>query len=329
MLYALAFLHFTRADRDAAWSTVRELAELASGAGPVARVQGLLLLATVAVWGGDQRSASESFTDLFSLHRRNAVSPEILAGYGVAPIVSALSNHGYHLWLTGRAEEAGASSAEAVARARELDNPFTLAGALVHATNLALMMREPERAVRLATEAHALASEHGLELWRGGAKIARACAAVGSARDLGRAIGRAHAAMAEWEGAGSRIFLATAHGLLASALLDAGRLADGLAAAERGIELAQTTLDRMYEAELWRIKGEIVLLARNDVAGARDCFARATEIASAQGATALIQRAAESRARLDSGRRPRASRSARCPRRPARRRGTRSGSSAA
>ncbi|HXX46619.1 MAG TPA: hypothetical protein VEN47_00235, partial [Myxococcota bacterium] len=112
------------------------------------------------------------------------------------------------------------------------------------------------------------------------------------------AIARARAATAEWEQTGSRIFLATAHGFLASALLEAGRPAEGLAAADRGIALAETTLDRMYEAELWRLKGEATLLAGGSAAEARDCFARALEIASAQGANALEQRAAESRARL-------------------------------
>ena len=306
VLYALAFLHFTRADHEASWSTVRQLAELASRAGPVARLQGLLLLGTVAVWSGDHVTASESFGELLALHRRNTASPEILAGYGVAPIVSALSNHGYHLWLTGNTEAARASSAEAVARARSLDNPFTLAGALVHAANLALMMREPEPAARLATEAYAIAAEHGLELWRSAARICRACATLGTARDVARAIARARAATAQWERNDSRIFLATAQGFLAGAMLDAGRPAEGLAAAERGIALAETSLDRMYAAELWRIKGELLLLLRPDrKAEARTCFVRAGEIAAAQGAGALAQRAAESRARLD-GRRLRA-----------------------
>ena len=299
VLYALAFLHFTRADRDASWRTVRELAELASREGPVAHMQGLLLLGTVAVWGGEHRTASEAFTKLFALHRQSSASPQILAGYGVAPIVSAHSNQAYHLWLTGSAEEAQASSAQAVARARELEVPFTLTGALVHATNLALMMRESEPASRLATEAHALATEHGLEFWRSAARIGRACATLGAARDPGGAAARVRAAIAEWEGTHSRILLATAHGFLAGALLEAGRPADGLASAERGIELAEATLDRMYEAELWRIKGELLLLGRSDEAAARDCFARASLIAAAQGATALVRRAEESRARLD------------------------------
>jgi tetratricopeptide (TPR) repeat protein len=257
-------------------------------------VQGLLSLGTVAVWSGDHGTACEAFTALFALHRRSAASPEILAGFGVAPIVSARSNHAYHLWLTGRTEEARASSAEAIARARELENPFTLAGALAHAANLSLMMREPERAARLATEGHALASEHGFGLWRSVAEIARACATLGASRDASRAIARVRAAIAEWAGTQSRIFLATAHGLLAGALLDSGRREDGLAAAERGIELAETTLDRMYEAELWRVKGELLRLDRSCEVAAHDCFARAAAIAAAQGATALVRRAEES-----------------------------------
>jgi hypothetical protein len=64
---------------------------------------------------------------------------------------------------------------------------------------------------------------------------------------------------------------------------------------------AETTLDSMYEAELWRIKGELLLLGGNGEATARDCFERAGAIAAAQGAVALVRRAAESRARVDRG----------------------------
>jgi hypothetical protein len=191
------------------------------------------------------------------------------------------------------------SSAESVAGARSLDDPFTLAGALVHAGNLALMMQESESAARSAAEAYALAAEHGFELWRSAAGVCRACATLAAARDPGRAAARARAAIAEWERTRARIFLATAHGFLASALLDAGLPDDGLVAAERGIALAETTLDRMYEAELWRVKGEILRRGRDGEAASRDCFERASAIAAAQGANALVRRAAESRARLD------------------------------
>lgn len=302
VLYALAFLHFTRADRDEAWRTVRELHHLASSAGPTARLQSLHLLGTIAVWGGDHAVASASFTELFELHRQNAASPAILAGYGVAPIVSARSNFAYHLWLAGRTEDALATSAEALAGARSLDDPFSLAGALVHASILSFMMGASEPAKRLATEAHAIAANRRFELWRGSASILRACATLASGRDPERSVARARAAIVRWEETGARIILATAHSMLASALFDLGRKADGLAAAERGIELAETTLDRLLEAELWRVRGELLWLDHGDRTPARDCVDRAHEIATAQGAVALVRRAAESRARLDGDR---------------------------
>jgi DNA-binding winged helix-turn-helix (wHTH) protein len=299
VLYALGLLHFTRADRDETWRIANELRDLTAGAAPIPQMQGLHALGSAAVWKGEHGIASDAFTQLFALHRENAEFSAPSAGSGVSPIVSASSNYAYHLWLVGKPEEAKAKSTEAVASARSLDDPFSLAGALVHAAILALIARADATAEILSAEAHALSGEHDLELWLGASSIARACATFSTARDPERALARARTAIAEWEATSSRIFLATAHGLLASALLDAKRPADGLAAAERGIELAETTLDRMYEAELWRVKGELLLLDRDDGAAARACLDRAAEIATAQGATALLRRAAESRARLD------------------------------
>src|SRR5208283_88070 len=239
VLYALVFLYFTRADRDAAWSTVRRLVKLAPQAGAVACLQSLLILGVVAVWSGDQVTAHSAFGEFLELQSHDPASSEILPGYGVTPIVSVNCHSAYHLWLTGFADEARHRSEQAIATARQLDSPLTLAGALSHASILALMSHAPEAADRLASEAFALAAEHGLEFWRSLAQVVRACARLGDARDVGRAIARTRAAIAAWKGAGTRIFLATAHGLFAGALLGVGRVADGLAVAEAGLTLAE------------------------------------------------------------------------------------------
>jgi predicted ATPase len=90
----------------------------------------------------------------------------------------------------------------------------------------------------------------------------------------------------------------------------AGHWDEGLRRADEGIALTETTSERMYAAELWRLKGEL-LLARARAArpgkraaagrvldAAQECFHRALEIARKQEARALALRSALSLARL-------------------------------
>lgn len=91
--------------------------------------------------------------------------------------------------------------------------------------------------------------------------------------------------------------------VLTEALIGSGRAAEGLAAVEEGLAFTATKLDRYYEAELHRVKGEL-LLAGGGIAEGEACFARALEVARAQEARSLELRAAISLARLrrDQGR---------------------------
>jgi len=89
-----------------------------------------------------------------------------------------------------------------------------------------------------------------------------------------------------------------------------------LAAAEAGLAVAHATLDRAYEPELWRLKGELIQEQskvesskskagrdkgshkRPDIAGqAEACFQRALKLARAARAKSLELRAATSLAR--------------------------------
>ena len=87
--------------------------------------------------------------------------------------------------------------------------------------------------------------------------------------------------------------------LLAHACAAAGRPAEGLAAVTEALATAARTGERFYEAEMYRLKGE--LRGRRtpaDVASAEECLVRAIEIARRQGAQTLELRAALSLSRL-------------------------------
>jgi predicted ATPase len=87
--------------------------------------------------------------------------------------------------------------------------------------------------------------------------------------------------------------------LLAEAYMETGRLDDGLNALTEALAAADEHENRHYEAEIHRLRGEL-LLKQDDsnAAEARSCFERAIEIARRQSSESLELRATMGLARL-------------------------------
>jgi class 3 adenylate cyclase/predicted ATPase len=87
--------------------------------------------------------------------------------------------------------------------------------------------------------------------------------------------------------------------LLAEACLETGRIDEGLSAVRDALAETQETAARLYEAELNRLEGELLLAAREpDEERADASFRKAIAIAHAQGARSFELKAATSLARL-------------------------------
>jgi predicted ATPase len=87
--------------------------------------------------------------------------------------------------------------------------------------------------------------------------------------------------------------------LLAEACKNTGRFDDALSALREALAAADEDEDRHHEAEIHRLKGEL-LLRQNDsnAAEAQSCYERAIEIARRQNSKSLELRAVMSQARL-------------------------------
>ncbi len=85
---------------------------------------------------------------------------------------------------------------------------------------------------------------------------------------------------------------------LAEVYLAAGRVREGLEAANEGIELAEGTGTRVLEAETRRLKGELLLKSDGAAAEAAQCFRDAIDVARKQSARLFELRATMSLARL-------------------------------
>jgi adenylate cyclase len=125
--------------------------------------------------------------------------------------------------------------------------------------------------------------------------VAGWCAAENG--DVERGLALATQAIAEMQAIQSRHFLVYMLGLLADAQLKAGRHAEAMKSVEEGLALADATGERFYDAELHRLRGELLVRPPyGDTRSAEAAFRAAIDIARQQGAKALERKAEASRA---------------------------------
>ena len=113
-------------------------------------------------------------------------------------------------------------------------------------------------------------------------------------------IAELRAAMATIRAIGTVLELPWYLALLAGACGIVGQTAEGLDAIAEALAQVASTNERFYEAEIYRVQGELLLKqGRPDsAAGAETCFRQSLDIAAAQSAKSWELRAATSLARL-------------------------------
>lgn len=198
--------------------------------------------------------------------------------------------HALALALHGDLVRARATSQSAIRLSEEIAHPFSQALALCFAALLEQMIREPAAARRHAQGSARLASEHGFELVGAWSRCTLGWASAADG-DQTRGVADICDGLQAANATGTSQFRPYFSGVLADAYLRAGRIAEGLAAVQSGLESAYSTNERFYQAELYRLQGELVLAE----SGARErsvaAFERAIEIAQSQSAQLLELRA--------------------------------------
>lgn len=212
---------------------------------------------------------------------------------------ACLAVAGLTLWLLGYPEQALARVNEALLLAQHLEHPHTLARAGLYYTTLVHQLRREwqmvsERAATAITVATAQQVALVLALgplMRGWALAMQGQGAEGLMQ-LRQGLDAYWATGAAYQRPHFLGMLAEVHGSL-------GQLEAGLTALSEALALVETTGERYYEAELHRLKGELLLQhAAPEVSHAETCFQQALAIARHQQAKSLELRAAMSLSRL-------------------------------
>jgi class 3 adenylate cyclase/predicted ATPase len=202
------------------------------------------------------------------------------------------------LQVLGYPVQALAPLHEALALAQALAHPFSLASTRVHAASVAQYRRDVLAVREHAEAAVALATAQGLPGWAAEGTGLRGWAlALQGQGAAGLALLRQ--GMAALRATGAALGVPHFCAMLADVAARLGHVEDGLRALAEALAIVDTTGARVYEAELHRLRGELLLQqTMPEAQQAEVCFQHALDVARRQQAKSWELRAAMSLARL-------------------------------
>jgi class 3 adenylate cyclase/predicted ATPase len=297
-LYGQSVVHWQRAELAAAHEGARELLRLAEEQGDAAaKVVGHRTLGTFLFQLGRlAESLAHSDRGLALYDPMRDQSSRFV--YAIDSRVVCLLWLSQALLALGYPEQAQVRQGEALATARALAHPNTIAQALFCDWTVHQLLRDGRATQAQAEELIALTTERGLPLWRAAGMVIRgwALAAGGRAEDSIAVIRRG---LADYRATGAELFSPYFLALLADVYGRADQAAIGLSLLADVLGGVEQTGVRWIEAELHRLHGELRLaLPEPDHPGAEACFLRAMAIAREQQAKLWELRAATSVGRL-------------------------------
>ncbi len=284
----------------AEYRRAREFAEEALGAGerlqdPLLVMAGHWRLGFVLFGLGEYAQARAHLGQVIAAHDLQR-DHRLRAGlHGADPGASVLAYDACCLWCLGYPEQALRRGQEALALARALGHPFTLADVLSFAgCHLHSMCRDAPALRDYVEQLAQLATREGLAGWKTTTLHGEALAMMGQ---LQEGIALMREGVADDMDRGIRLYVCGRLCHLAEALGRAGAAAEGLAEVTHALAVVEETGEHHWEAELHRVKGRLLLL-QGSAEEAEAAFAEAITVARRQQAKSWELRATMDLCRL-------------------------------
>jgi predicted ATPase len=218
--------------------------------------------------------------------------------YGIDLEVFFLAYAARPLWLLGFPEQAHTRIREALTLARQLAHPFSLAFALHWAGITHQLRREASAAQEQAERSMAFSREQGFAIWVPGGTLLQGWA-LSEQGEMAEGITHMRQGMTAWQATGTEVDRTYYLALLAEGYGKTGQAEAGLHVLAEALAVIEAIEERYYEAELYRLQGELLLeCAAEQYTEAETCFRHALAVARRQQAKSWELRAAMSLSRL-------------------------------
>jgi predicted ATPase len=234
--------------------------------------------------------------------------------YGADPGAMCLNFAALTLWHLGYPDQALKRSYEALTLVQELSHSPSLAITLCLAAELHQFRRESQLAQERAEAAVMLSTEQGLPHQVAYGTILQGWVLTEQGQ-VEEGTARMHQGLSSFRARGAEVQRTYHFSLLAEAHSKVGQAEEGLAVLAEALAVVDKTGERFWEAELYRLKGELLRMGEREKEGKGEaiahsptppfapsspeaCFLKAIEIARKQQAKSLELRAVMSLSRL-------------------------------
>jgi class 3 adenylate cyclase/predicted ATPase len=224
--------------------------------------------------------------------------------YGQDPGVACLSFAAWALWHLGYPDQALKRIHEALTLAQEIAHPFSRGLALVWAAVLHQFRGEAQATQEWAEAAITFSTDQGFPEWVALGTLLRGWAMAELGQEV-EGIAQLRQGLAAHRATGAEVSRTYYLTLLAAAYEQVGQAEEGVKVLDEALAFVSESEERYYEAELYRLRGELTLaqsgvqrLESSVQKEAEEYFLKAIEVARHQSAKSLELRAVMSLSRL-------------------------------
>ena len=255
-----------------------------------------IYLAGARLQMGQMVEARNLFEKIVSAHNDRHIQ-ELQEAQGLNFLVHGLAWNSHALWCLGYPQRALHSAQAAIKHAREYAQPFSQALAITYLAMLQNWQADTDTYSAHADEACTLTLDCKAPYYHAWASIQMRFARAMQQPDANN-INDLRDAIQGFADTGARVRLPLYFSLLAQACHKAGRWEEGLDALEQALAESFQNNEHWWDAEIHRLRGELMWAQGADSGDSEAAFLRALEIARSQQAKSLELRAAISLSRL-------------------------------
>jgi predicted ATPase len=178
--------------------------------------------------------------------------------FGQDPKVVCLSQAAWTLWIHGYPDQALKRNEEAITLAQKLSHPYSLAAALNFGSMVHQLRQDAQTTAELAEAGGKLSAEQEFTHWMIWSSVMRGWVMTQRGQ-IGNGIVQMREGVATYRATGAEVMVPYFLGLLAEAHGKAGQNKEGLSVLDEAQAVVNRSRECWWEAELYRLKGELTL----------------------------------------------------------------------